>query len=288
MNKVNFLSQQSYPLSSETGDFLQNMIILIARLSALGGTSYILSNCNKTGNNYAPGLMVVNGEILPFDGGVAVSQSISGQPTKDWAVIVENNDNVQVYDVLYPNAFTRRRVVCGMGTGQFDLKTLAQVSTIQALSSAIATINNSLATMNGTIAGKAPSVHNHTIAQVTGLTDALSGKSATGHGHDASEITNLPKGVVLTGSVNIGDCIGSDDLKTLDFSQVLPTNNYIVVGSLRSTKHDGIDDANRYFNNDNDVIWMVRTRKTSGFTLALHETEGGVQELYFEYAIIMI
>lgn len=288
MNNVNFLSQQSYPLSSETGDFLQNMIILVARLSALGGTSYILSGCTKTGNNYAPGLMVVNGEILPFDGGVAVSQSIPGQPTKDWAVIVENNDNVQVYDVLYPNAFTRRRVVCGMGAGQFDLKTLAQVSTIQALSSAIATINNSLATMNGAIAGKAPSVHNHTIAQVTGLTDALAGKSATGHGHDASEIANLPKGAVFTASVNIGDCDGSDELKTIDFGTALASNNYIVVGSLRSTYHDGVDGNDNWFDNDNDVFWMARTKKTTGFTLALREVSSHTQFLCFDYAIIMI
>jgi len=280
MNKANFLDKQSYPMSSETGDFLQQMIVMTARLSSMGGTNYILSGCLKTGNNISDGFVVLGGEILPFKASVLDS---TGK-----IQINEVYTHVNVYDTVYPKAYTERYVTTGSVGVTYLWATLVQVPTLAQLSTSIANINNSLATMNGTIAGKALSVHNHTIAQVTGLTDALSGKSATGHGHDASEITNLPKGVVLTGSVNIGDCIGSDDLKTLDFSQVLPTNNYIVVGSLRSTKHDGIDDANRYFNNDNDVIWMVRTRKTSGFTLALHETEGGVQELYFEYAIIMI
>lgn len=84
--------------------------------------------------------------------------------------------------------------------------------------------------------------------------------------------------VVRTGSVLIGD-VDHDKQQTVNFVDV-GTANYVVVGSLRS--------AGANWDNDNDVFWMVRNKGTNSFVLLLHELTVYVQNLYFDYAIIMM
>ena len=299
MDNLNFLPADNYPVSSETLDFLQSMIKLVQKLTLLGGTTnYILEGCVKSGNNYSKGTVIINGEIFEVAAGVA--QSSGG---KDWVCLKETTVDALVYDTPYPNVQTLRTVEHGLGPVDVSwaISDFDQISTLQELLEAIhnvqgnlnsveSTLTNQLNALSNTVSGKAAASHTHAIANISGLQDALNGKSATGHGHSASEISGLPKGIVFATAISIGDCGGTDELKLITFPNgiVLPNLDYIVVGTLRSEFYGGEGDSNSRWNNDNDVIWMIRTKRHNGFSLALREVSTNTQNLAFDYAIIMI
>jgi len=85
-------------------------------------------------------------------------------------------------------------------------------------------------------------------------------------------------GVYLTkGVVSIPD-ISVDSNIPITFPSAISTNDYIVVGHLIS-KGTNWDD-------DNDVIWMVRGMTTTGFNLLLREVSPTTQVLDFKYKIL--
>lgn len=118
MNKGNFEATQNFPVSTYTYSFLQQMAHLAGKLAALGGANYILSGCTKNGNNVSDGVMVINGEILPFTGGVL----------KDKLTIKEVKLSDNFAGVDYPEAYTLRTVEFS-DTGQYNWKDFAQVLT---------------------------------------------------------------------------------------------------------------------------------------------------------------
>lgn len=69
MNKGNFTATQNFPVSTYTYEFLQQMTHLVGELAALGGANYILSGCTLENNQVSDGIVVINGELLPFVGG---------------------------------------------------------------------------------------------------------------------------------------------------------------------------------------------------------------------------
>lgn len=101
MDKINFLAKDDFPASSNTLDRLQKATLMVAALTGLGGVNYILSGCQKEGNQIAPGIIVLNGEILPFQGGT-IQSKIAVQETKT---------QLEAFDVLYPEAYIDRVAV---------------------------------------------------------------------------------------------------------------------------------------------------------------------------------
>lgn len=82
MNRGNFTAKDNFPVSTFTYDFLQKMSHLAGNLAQLGGQNYILSGCVMTGTTVSAGLIVINGEILPFEGGTKKAK-ITIQETVD-------------------------------------------------------------------------------------------------------------------------------------------------------------------------------------------------------------
>lgn len=78
------------------------------------------------------------------------------------------------------------------------------------------------------------------------------------------------------GTVTIGDVIG-DETRTVSFASV-GTANYMVNGCLVSKS------AN--FDNDNDVVFMVREKTATSFKIVLRDLNGSVQNLDFDYVLI--
>jgi hypothetical protein len=70
MKKLSFTQLDGWPASTETWKYFQEMIEQVQSLSLVGGNNYIVSGCIETGNNVSSGWVVLNGEILPFDGGL--------------------------------------------------------------------------------------------------------------------------------------------------------------------------------------------------------------------------
>lgn len=117
MDKINFINQHnSFPVSTYTYDLVQNMVHLAGKLALLGGQNYILSGCTVAGNIASEGLIVINGEILPFKGG-EVKDKVSIE-------VVYESDHYA--DVIYREAYIHRTAIFS-DTGEYDWSDFVQV-----------------------------------------------------------------------------------------------------------------------------------------------------------------
>ncbi len=111
---------------------------------------------------------------------------------------------------------------------------------------------------------------------ITVLNDLLD--DFTTHTHAWSEITDKPTiPSITTGSFLVGNAPNADG----NFLVNIPdqgTTNYRVLGTLVS------QGAN--WNDDNDVIWMIREKTATSFRLLTKEVVDRGQNLRFEYVII--
>lgn len=80
---------------------------------------------------------------------------------------------------------------------------------------------------------------------------------------------------LLTGNAPIGD-VTSDNLITITFAD-LGTSDYIVTGSLVGISSN--------FDDDNDVMWSIREKTSTGFKLALRAVSSAIQNISFDYII---
>lgn len=131
MNKGNFTATQNFPVSTYTYDFLQQMAHLAGKLAALGGANYILSGCAVAGNNVSDGIVVINGEILPFTGGVLKNKLTIKE--------VKLSDNFA--GINYPESYILRTVEFS-DTGLYNWSDFAQVLTNKQLENKINSIKS--------------------------------------------------------------------------------------------------------------------------------------------------
>ena len=107
MNRQNFEKAKQFPLSTQALTFLQDMVFSVATLALLGGRNYILSGCEETEGKVSDGVIVIDGEILPFQGGNVV----------DTITIVEEKEAVTANGLTFEEARIRRYVKFATGTG---------------------------------------------------------------------------------------------------------------------------------------------------------------------------
>lgn len=122
MNRGNFTAKDAFPVSTQTYDFIQQMAQLAGKLAQLGGANYILSGCVIDGEQVSSGLIVINGEILPFEAG-KLSDRITIQEIKE-------TDNA--FGVDYPEAYIHR-VAKFSPVGEYVWGDFVQVLTNQEL-----------------------------------------------------------------------------------------------------------------------------------------------------------
>lgn len=132
MNKQNFEAQDRFPLSTQALTFMQDMIMATARLALIGGERYILSGCTQTGNSVTDGIIVLDGEILPFRGGVAV----------ETITVVEESMQISANGLTFPNARVKRHAqfATGEGVNYYPWSDFQRLSTNKQLEEAKATI----------------------------------------------------------------------------------------------------------------------------------------------------
>lgn len=107
MNKQNFEARDRFPLSTQALSFMQDMIMATAQLALIGGDNYILSGCTTTGDNVSDGVIVINGEVMPFKGGAKVNT----------ITIVEESVQVSANGLTFENARVKRYAKFASGTG---------------------------------------------------------------------------------------------------------------------------------------------------------------------------
>lgn len=106
MNKINLEGGQ-YPLSTQAMAFVVDMINSCGLLTLIGGKNYILSGCETTGKTVSDGWIVINGELLPFQGGTAAST----------IAVIEESEDVNANGMTFERARIRRYAKFGTGTG---------------------------------------------------------------------------------------------------------------------------------------------------------------------------
>ncbi|GAB6121666.1 phage baseplate protein [Dysgonomonas termitidis] len=144
MNSVNFLGQSNFPLSSDTLDFMQEMIFLASKLAQLGGSDkYILSGCADDGLNVAPGYVAINGELLPFAGGAKQTTVYINEVRRD----------VDASGYHFPQVYKTRTVAFGLGNPQYNWADFNRVQTNTQLAQAIADLATTVDGLRGIPAG---------------------------------------------------------------------------------------------------------------------------------------
>ena len=126
MNRVEFQQTGGFPLETDTLNFLQSGLAMLQVLFALGGDNYIVSGCVSTGSNTTDGFVVLNGELLPFKGGLNQTRIVVRQN-----VTPRNFENGTSKGV-----FIDRFVTFGTGDGSIlftDLQSIKNLKTFREL-----------------------------------------------------------------------------------------------------------------------------------------------------------
>lgn len=76
MNRIDTQQAGGFPLETDTLDFMQKSFTALQALVSLGGDHYILSGCTVQSGNVSDGWVVINGELMPFKGGLLQSKVI--------------------------------------------------------------------------------------------------------------------------------------------------------------------------------------------------------------------
>lgn len=123
MDRINFLAQPDFPISTNTFDHMQNMIYLAASLAVLGGDYYILKGCKETEKGeVASGLIVVDGEIIRFKGGVK----------KDKFKIKTVHEMLEAFGHKFPEAYTFRDAEFS-DNGEYIWANIPRIDSIQSI-----------------------------------------------------------------------------------------------------------------------------------------------------------
>lgn len=134
MNNQNFNQTGGLPLKTSTLDEMQTAYTIFNQLGYIVGDRAIISGCVVTGGNTSAGFISIDGELLPFDGGVTLSRVRIVETTT--AKEFENGQN-KVVVIKRKAVFTMSMINSFAWTG---FKRGLPTNTIQALLDAKATI----------------------------------------------------------------------------------------------------------------------------------------------------
>lgn len=119
MNSINFYSGDKFPQYRQALVKMQDMIHLVAALAGMGGQNFILSGCTiGSDGKTSDGLVVINGEVLPFVGG----------DTKAKITIKETRQDETAFNVVYPELYITR-IAQFSDTGEYSWSDFKQVPT---------------------------------------------------------------------------------------------------------------------------------------------------------------
>ncbi|WP_166964581.1 phage baseplate protein [Yeosuana marina] len=88
MNKFE-VQGSGFPADNRTWRFIRDMINTVHELTAFGGNNYILKGCEDDNGVIADGFIVLDGELLPFQGG-ALAAEITIDETVDAVTYLED------------------------------------------------------------------------------------------------------------------------------------------------------------------------------------------------------
>lgn len=107
MNRLEVMQTGGFPLETDTLDFMQKTYELLNNLGYLAGDLTIINGCDVNGTSTGDGVVFMNGELLPFVGGITQSR----------VVIVEEPTTRNFEDGSTKVVFKNRYVTFGNGSG---------------------------------------------------------------------------------------------------------------------------------------------------------------------------
>jgi microcystin-dependent protein len=113
MNKFGQLvgrPQRNVPLSTSGLEFVQGQTLLTAELARMAGGDYILSGCEVNGSNVSPGVMILDGEVIPFVGGTLETK----------VRVTESKSSVTAGSETYEDFYIRRHAEFGSNVSNVD------------------------------------------------------------------------------------------------------------------------------------------------------------------------
>lgn len=145
MNKASYTErpQRKYPLSTKGLYFIQEQILLAAAYAKAAGGNYILSGCEQDDIYISDGIVIINGELLPFRRGIPDEKVHIVQATVD----------VTAESVTYEAACTYRYVMFGSnidGSDTFTWSDFQRLPTNRELKELIEKITPNI-TVNGSL-----------------------------------------------------------------------------------------------------------------------------------------
>jgi len=258
MNTLNFNQSGGFPLETNILDEMQKAYEIFNALGSIAGNFSIISGCEVEETTAADGVVFINGEVLPFVGGTVTTNVIIVE-----LITAKEFEDLNTRDVIY-----KRHATFGTAAVQYpwvDFKRPIPTKDLAALFSGIADQFNAIITKLDTIQEG---------AQIQLQADMNQTDS------DAKDFVKNKVGQTPAFLYKGTSAVGNpavDATLSITFPTV-GTASYIVVGSLVSVGAD--------YDQDNDVIWMIKNKTATGFSLLLREVVPATQDLQFNYALI--
>ncbi|MDR2147710.1 MAG: phage tail protein [Tannerella sp.] len=102
MDTIQFIKQDSFPLTSDVMEKLQSIAKMSGNLAAILGppvVNFIVKGCDPDGNgDIQPGVVSINGELMPFAGGTPQTH----------VEVVETSETMSAFGNSYPGAIITR------------------------------------------------------------------------------------------------------------------------------------------------------------------------------------
>ncbi|TAN18840.1 MAG: hypothetical protein EPN37_04570 [Chitinophagaceae bacterium] len=280
--RIDFSQLGGFPLTQDALDFMQqsyrNALVGVAQLA---GDAVILSGMIDNGTAVTDGWILYNGELLPF---------LAGNK-QTYFIIEDITGTDQFQDNTIRIIYHTRQARFGSGTGQIAYSALVRLNTVLGMQTNYTSLSNALtAVQNSLNAHIANTLNPHGVTKVqVGLGNLPNAKSDAINLNDTNTLATsaavfaLANMILLTGSIYLGDIPGPNDngaaSVTVNLANAV-TGAYIVIGSIRS--------AGTNVNNDNNVIWVVRSLTANSFVLSVRELFSSTQDIYFDYALIKV
>jgi hypothetical protein len=114
MKKLGFEEKAGWPSSTDTWLYMQEMMQEVENVAVIGGNNYILRGCEVNANQVSPGVLVLNGEVLLFDGGLV----------QQYVLPVQEDETKMWFGGVFRPYYLRRKAAFGSGPGQVEWESL--------------------------------------------------------------------------------------------------------------------------------------------------------------------
>jgi hypothetical protein len=265
--RIDFTNLEGLATYQDTLEFLQTSYRdTISTLARLVGSRVIVTGVVDQGLTYSDGWVVIDGELMPFTGGLNSDRVIVDEPSNS-----EVFGNGTIQNVYYTKS-ARLGVSGGYAFSDFiRVDTVANIS--EGLKNMVVAYNNLSYAFN---------THVHTWDQIVGKPTTF---APSYHTHPWDQVTGKPSvPSFYFGSFTLNPGPGEGDSpQDGRWTLYIPdqgTLNYRVTGTLVSYGNNWGD--------DNDVMWMIRNKQSNSFELLTREVSGNRQYLWFDYVVIKL